>query len=797
MGLTDSIRRVFAAKEMPAPAAAALPEASTPQPAPEDTREISSSGEDLYARYHIAPYHPDDLLKRKGGLKIYDQMRTDEQVKACLNLKKMALLGPGWSIEPASDEDGDKEIAAFVDYVLRRLPGTLKSRLRKILSAVDYGFSVTEKVWEIIPDGPYAGKIGLKALKTRRPHTWGFLTDEHGNILPDGLHQQLPGAPAGYPVSKFIVYSYGADFDDADSWYGVSDLRAAYRSWWSKDLTIKFWNIFNERFGMPTVKASYKGSLSPKEEADLEAILDNIQSRTGLKVPEEKIKLELLEAVRQGQAGYEAAVKAHDTRIARALLIPEKLGFTDSDSGSYNLGEKHFDLFLMSVDQLKSELEETIMQEQVIRQLVDYNFPGVERYPQFRIGALAQEGKNDLATRWQTLTGIKVLRADFRKDLQYMRREQGLPELTDDEWEEWQAQIEAQRAQAEELARARAQAGQPGSEPQPGKQQPGKDGKEPPPKGGKQFTLEMAREPTTHENKLDLQGISQALDSLEADGVAALAGVVAKQRDALLAQVTRLSRAGKLDARTADKLQLKYVGDFRAGLQQILSAAYQRGGYDAAREIGGIATYSVPEEALPTTPESFFAAKAFAIAGIEREEILKQAKIVILNHIKNGTTLRDVIFKLQEIFKPYVLSGEIEDGQVLTPARLENIVRTNVSEAYNEARKATFRDPEVADFVPAYQYSAILDQRTTPFCRAWDGYVALATDPVWDKVTPPNHFMCRSILVPVTKGEPYQLSASQPAEEPQKGFFSHPHDDYWTEYWERVESTAKELMDRV
>lgn len=80
-------------------------------------------------------------------------------------------------------------------------------------------------------------------------------------------------------------------------------------------------------------------------------------------------------------------------------------------------------------------------------------------------------------------------------------------------------------------------------------------------------------------------------------------------------------------------------------------------------------------------------------------------------------------------------------------ARLENISRTETMAAYNQGRVAMFRDGGVA----AVQFAAILDDRTTAICRSRDGLVMELEDPRLAGNTPPLHFMCRSVLVPITR----------------------------------------------
>lgn len=85
-------------------------------------------------------------------------------------------------------------------------------------------------------------------------------------------------------------------------------------------------------------------------------------------------------------------------------------------------------------------------------------------------------------------------------------------------------------------------------------------------------------------------------------------------------------------------------------------------------------------------------------------------------------------------------------------ARAENIARTEATMAYNQGRLASFRDSD--GFVAAVEFMAITDARTTAICRERDGLVLALDDPDLPSCTPPLHFMCRSILSPVS---PFEL----------------------------------------
>ena len=104
-------------------------------------------------------------------------------------------------------------------------------------------------------------------------------------------------------------------------------------------------------------------------------------------------------------------------------------------------------------------------------------------------------------------------------------------------------------------------------------------------------------------------------------------------------------------------------------------------------------------------------------------------------------------------------------------ARISTMVRTNMTEAFNQSRLAVFNSPDIGEFVEAYEYSAIIDTRTTPFCKAADGKIYAKNDPFWNTRTPPNHFNCRSLLIPVTQTDVFQTSPPLPSDvQPDPGF---------------------------
>jgi len=167
------------------------------------------------------------------------------------------------------------------------------------------------------------------------------------------------------------------------------------------------------------------------------------------------------------------------------------------------------------------------------------------------------------------------------------------------------------------------------------------------------------------------------------------------------------------------------------------------------------------------------------MTGNLTDEALALFKNIILNGIKYSRSTDEVI---QEIYKTFAAKGMISEDQAVDALaealeienptyRLQTVIRTNSFEAVNEGRFNYFTDPELGGFVTALEYSAILDSRTTTICSELDGKVYPLRSDEWEKYRPPNHYNCRSLLVPVTeRDEDIAITTEPPAIEPQEGF---------------------------
>lgn len=711
----------------------------------------------------------------------YDQylkMLKDPQVKAASNLRILARISSGYEIEAASSDPIDVEAAEFVKDQLEQMSGTFEGFFRRAAMATVRKVSIHEIVYRQIDSGRWAGKWGLRALKPKPydPDTWRLKTDEFGNL--DALEQKINGAWQKHDPAYFAVWCY----DHEGDLVGTSDLSAAYRYWKAKDHVDKFWNVWLERAASPTPYGKFPAGAS---DPDKDAVLGFLRGMNvmGAAIVPKDWEVGTLDASGNGSA-YKTRVDYCDRMIARALLLPILL-LDEGASGSYSLGKEHADTFKMTVEFLGGTFAEEIMHEQLIKRMVSYNF-NVEQFPSLRWKPLTGSGWKDTVDAMCALVDKGIAGADEP----VVRERCNLPprETAGD---------------APDPTPGDRGAGPGGAPPDDAPE----DGSGVPGTAGNEMTA-PAVSLLAHAEKVDFAAIESGLDATEERLTKNLAGVFEKMRDQLVATVRKrgIGRDTR-DLAEVDRLRLTGVGDVRNALLAAFGHGLHQGSADGWSEIDrGLAEAGVTERpsvgktmkanmavASPVAGEpaidtiddvvafwkgktpiqkqllDYYTRQSFTIAGTYRDRILGDAQSLIMRGLTRGASMEQLEHELRNLFSLYVQTGEVA-ADVTSAARLHNIARTNVAEAYNSGRMNFFRHPEVGTFIQAYEYSSVLDERTTDFCKQWHGTILRADDPKLNGLVPPNHYQCRAILIPIVQGESFEISRQLPGARQQSGF---------------------------
>ncbi|MCX7765435.1 MAG: DUF935 domain-containing protein, partial [Candidatus Sumerlaeia bacterium] len=149
-------------------------------------------------------------------------------------------------------------------------------------------------------------------------------------------HPALWGVPV--PPRKFLIFTFNAQYDNP---YGKGLCARAYWYYWFKKNNLKFWAIFNEKFGSPPVVARYRPGIAEEEHRKLLQILESLQTDTGVTIPD-NIVLEFLEAHRSGSINsYKDLADWCNDEISKIVLGQTLTSSEGRRSGSLALGQVH------------------------------------------------------------------------------------------------------------------------------------------------------------------------------------------------------------------------------------------------------------------------------------------------------------------------------------------------------------------------------------------------------------------------------------------------------------------------
>jgi SPP1 gp7 family putative phage head morphogenesis protein len=650
------------------------------------------------------------------------------------------------------DEDAEKEkMADFFNFVLDKMRGSFLSVLENILTSKQNGYSVNEIVWQPVD---YEGKQmwGVWKIKLRPYDSFEFFLDTHGNI------QKLEQV---YGLERIVIqpekYIHHVNRADVDEVFGQSDLRAAYRPYWEKDIINKFWNIHLERHGSGFMWASQEGALNTENRAALENLLKNITARTGAIVPKD---VELHIEHPTDTKAFQEAINQKDRAMARAILMPNLLGLTDQGKvGSFSQSDTQLKVFLWILKSDTKALEETL-NEQFFKPLAVFNF-GTEDFPKFKFNSLSAEQINDIAEVWSKLiqTGAAE-RSDSDED--WIRELMGVPEKDE------------------------ATVAKPETPNIPNKAK----GDDPLNDINDDNVNDDFIEGQTEEKKLSMLKCFEHTPWLSRVDFARQENLQEDEYESMLSDLSdELARAHM----SIDKQVSKLVGEKSFGavnpkaVETINFPKKQMAGirrtltnhlHTTLDESTALARKELPSRRMAsliptgmdlTKAERFVQSKSFKITGDVTGIVESSVKGTLQNAIRYDWTLNDTINQINRDVGEYLPEYDAIGRPVSKIARIETIARTSISDAVNNARQSLFESDELRGFVQAFEYSAIMDDRTTDVCAYLD--TKIRRD--FGDQTPPNHYNCRSILIPVTVADDWdgkQDPVGAKVGTPHKGF---------------------------
>lgn len=699
--------------------------------------------EDRTTEHSVAFVMGDQLLSginpEDATLADYDTMRYDDQVSVCLEVRILGMIAKGWSIVAP---EGKEDLADEIKANLNNLKGSFQDTLEQIeVSRKVFGFSVSEILWKYED-----GKLKIAGIKTRDSQKIKFYPDKYGDLLEDGLKQEVEAGEVALPVEKFIIH---VNRMENSNYYGVSEFKAAYAAWKYKERIRNLYNVLLERFGIPPVIAKYNAAelanlTSAQRKAELKKTADVLKKthQGGIIMVPDVYQSEVIKLDGSSGEAFEKALDRYDFAISKALKVPSELGFLNVKVGSNAKASTQYDIFMMVINKDKASLEETI-NEQLIKPYVFYNYGPQDEYPKFKFNPTDQEDVEKIVKLYNDSLksgAIRPTKEGEAKTLELLN----YPEVNEE--------------------------GLLDTKPQPEEKEP----KEPVQKDNieedkEEFSKKSYNgwELNSFEQKVNFSKIDNLFEAQENKLIADIVDIIDEIGVDMTNKIINKNILSGKKIEEINNLLIKgsYIGNLKTVFQKNLKQMANEGKQSILEELQPIKFAIAKNELLESEYYTYILTLSKELAGELAGTYLTQTKKVLLVAIRDGWSEQKTIQALNEVYSTAKEVGSIV-APAITEGRLRTIVRTNLNAAFNKARhiQVVQLNDQTKD-VYYKQFSEILDDRNHPFSVFINGKSVKVGSELDQRLQYPLHYNDRGVAVYINgtiEGEPDNILTSMP-----------------------------------
>lgn len=678
------------------------------------TKELGASGTSKYGGVFDVEYNSD--LKFPKSIDIYDQMRKgDATVKAALLSVKLPIRAANYFFEPASEDKKDLDILEKCEEQFFRKTKIINI-VEDMCTALDFGFSIFEKVYEI--------KDGMVFFKKIAPRVQDSIISWETNSGEDGICQQAMKEGTwqliDIPMSKLFIFSFEKEGDNLE---GVSILRAAYKHWYYKENAYKIEAIAAERNGVGVPVVRVNKTLTSEEEDEILLILRNLRANEDACIIEKGgDDVQFRFESPNGQFDFEKFILHHDRQIVKSVLAQFlELGVT---KGAMSLSDSHSNLFYQSLDSIADKIVEAL--QTLVDEFVLLNYgTGVEA-PTLKHSDIGERSFNDFSLALERLSKAGLITPDESTE-EYIRKLLDLPEREEMEEDEEEIPVEEKIVQKKEEIEVPEEVEQ-------------EIEKKNPEKLADKF--EPFRPLTLAEQKVDFTKMAKILDKSEEEVKKIFEKHTKKIQKAILeAAKEYVDSKGSVNLFTASFLK-SVSQELKTDLQKKLLESYELGKTEATREVDG-KRFATPQEDKVIIRE-----QARILSEKHASDLANEAVLSAQNGLRGIAESAAILAGIKES-----LSKKAE-SQIPTAAR----VSTNgvINQGIGKVHEV------FADKIWGFQYSAILDSKTTDICKGLDGKVTRKREQM---PQPPLHMNCRSRIVAILNDQAEKPEVNAPTKE--------------------------------
>ncbi len=675
---------------------------------------------------------------------LFDEMEEkDFHLASVMQTRAASVGGLEMTITPASEDERDHEIAEEVSNIFWSIQNIYTTLTDILIAGLGYGVALGEIYWAMKNGRVEIDKIAVRDCRWLRYEDlndptklvefprWVTMQEPHGIKLdPKRFLHFTPLAGRRHPVRAGLY-------------------RGLVWLWLFGNYTIKDWLSFNELYGTPMRIGKYGSSASDEEKKAVAAAVKSLGADAAAVIDEHsEIKFEHLSAT--GKAPYAKTMAFFDAQKSKRVL-GQTLTTEQGDVGSQALGKVH-DEVRRDITVADAKRLAEVINRDVIRPLVDYNFGPQKSYPTL---VLQTDEAPDVSATLAHVTAMTNLGLDVSE--QWIREATGIPAPDADEKEA--------KKQADD-------------------------------------TAEDSREDNDNADDTDSQVTESRIAANSA--ITPVNGVHPAQKRAndLVDTITEQTEETYFDLIDTTALSLDDNGDgdeltdaeleesgFVSSIENLLWTAQILGEETVRNEAdeeerlhttansrlaaNAITITDTPEKIITPvdaadywtnvygyTPDDFAAMDhrikltAFRVAKLENKEVINRLRNLFKTALTEDKSGLLTFRKWYDAALSESADAGLESSPFIDKAHAKTVFRTNIQTAFNAGRyNAMTKSDFVKRMFPHWRMSFVNDESQSDICKSLMAAnpVLPVDDPYWKSHWPPFHFSCRTTVVGVSK----------------------------------------------
>lgn len=639
-----------------------------------------------------------ELQGREGSLNYMRMSKTDGVIGMILRVYKNPIRSANWVIPypPQATPEEKKAVNAlrshFFGYSGRGFDGVLG----RILSMLEYGFSVFEKYYE------YKDFEGQKYLMPCLEQRLQFSIAE---IVPDDRKiVQIMSKGKNVDISFDNLVFFVLD-QQGNDYRGTSLLRNAYRAYKDKR-NYREWlgnGIQRSLGGVPVMKMPRDTDLESKKYLAAENFLINITNHEqAYAIIDEDCDLQFVDS-KFNASQLREAIESANSEMALSVLSQFMLLGQNGNSGAFALSRDQSDFFLDGLSYI-TKIISGVFNEEVIGEYIDINFG--ERIEKNRIRLecknLNKKAGIELADVVSKLSQSGFLTSTVEDEIQ-IRDNLELPELSEDG-------VKARRDSSET------------------------SGLE------KDREKKVNEKPVKFSEKFD-RDRSAYIANKEEEVLNLMRGNLMIIKDKLVADIKNKLETGTVEIAGLKNIKASHV-KLADSLKKKLSAIAIHFWDSAKKDAKSQNVKLSEEENLSKIPDKSLAKYVENISeSISEKQVAAMLNVATLTASNNMLKGYSIIHSLANVSR--AVDKNIAGSAILVDASLATVSTANFGES--QFMKL------IENKIWGYEFVAVDDGNTTQICSWYSGKKFSPSSQELSVATPPLHPNCRSYLRPIYK----------------------------------------------